>query len=53
MIEHSVGSSDGSIILNNINMEGQLLSADGETVVKTWTNTSRVYTIVIQLFRLS
>ncbi|GBC00589.1 hypothetical protein RclHR1_03900006 [Rhizophagus clarus] len=44
MIEHSVGSSDGSILLTNINMEGQFLSADGKTVVKSWTSASRYET---------
>jgi hypothetical protein len=53
MIEHSVGSVDGSIQLSNTRMEGQFLSADGNTVIKSWTNASRVNTIVIKLFSWS
>lgn len=56
MIEHSVGSVDGNIILSNTHMDGQFLSNDGKTVIKSYTSASRVYKIykiVYNFFSLS
>ncbi|CAB4434667.1 unnamed protein product [Rhizophagus irregularis] len=44
MIEHSVGSVDGNIILSNTHMDGQFLSNDGKTVIKSYTGASRFET---------
>ncbi|CAG8521065.1 uncharacterized protein OCT59_017800 [Rhizophagus irregularis] len=36
MIEHSIASIDGKILLKNRLMDGQFLSADDTTVIKSW-----------------
>ncbi|POG65795.1 hypothetical protein GLOIN_2v1781363 [Rhizophagus irregularis DAOM 181602=DAOM 197198] len=36
MIEHSIASIDGKVLLKNRCMNGQFLSADDKTVIKSW-----------------
>jgi hypothetical protein len=36
MIEHSIASIDGKFLLKNRLMNGQFLSADDKTVIKSW-----------------
>ncbi|CAG8481229.1 10275_t:CDS:2 [Paraglomus brasilianum] len=42
MIEHSIRGQTTSIAVRNGIMDGKLMSADGKTVIKEWTNATRM-----------